>query len=259
MYRLRDLLTLLLFALFSSCSAYKSVPYLQTTQSVIMSSPNEKSYEARIVPNDMLSIIVSTSDPTVAMPFNLTNTLGNDRADNDNQSSQYIVDSDGYIDFPVVGKLRIIDMTSSEVEDLIRERLKRYLIETPVVNVRMTDFKVSVLGEVVSPGVVIIKSGKASIFEALAMVGDMTIYGQRNDVKLVRESSSGEKMVVTLDLNDVDIVNSEYYYLCQNDIIYVSPNKTQGNSSVVGSSKTLWVSASTAIISITSLILTLVL
>lgn len=132
--------------------------------------------------------------------------------------------------------------------------MKDYLKETPIVTVRMTNYKISVLGEVSRPGSFTISNEKVNIFEALAMAGDMTIYGIRDQVKLIREDAEGKRNIYTLDLNKADVITSPYYYLQQNDILYVTPNKTKAKNSDIGNSTTLWFSATSIIVSIASLL-----
>ena len=178
------------------------------------------------MPKDLLTITVNTTDPETAAPFNLTVATA---VSNQNRSltsqpvlQQYLVDNKGNIDFPVLGSLHIGGLTKSEAENLIREKLKTYITEVPIVNVRMANYKISVMGEVTKPGSFVITNEKVNLFEALAMAGDMTIYGQRDNVKLIREDAQGHREIIPLNLNDASIVLSPYYYLQQNDVIYVT-------------------------------------
>ncbi|KAA6335300.1 hypothetical protein EZS27_016456 [termite gut metagenome] len=150
--------------------------------------------------------------------------------------------------------LHIGGLTKEESEALIREKLKPYITETPIVTVRMINYKISVIGEVNRPNTFVIANEKINLFEALAMAGDMTIYGMRNNVQLIRENSNGGREIVTLNLNNAAIVTSPYYYLQQNDILYVVPNKTKAKSSDIGVSTTLWISTTSILVSIANLI-----
>ncbi len=142
---------------------------------------------------------------------------------------------------------------------MIRERLSAYITnETPVVTVRMPNFAISVVGEVNRPGQFTISKEKVNIFEALALAGDMTIYGVRDNVKLIREDAAGHKEYHSLNLNDARIVFSPYYQLQQNDIVVVTPNKTKAKNSGIGSETTLWFSATSILISIASLIVNII-
>ena len=245
--------------ILASCSSYKQVPYLQNAAIVNTSEP-QPLYDAKIMPKDLLTITVNTTDPEAAAPFNLTvqSSINAARTTTLTQQptlQQYLVNNEGNIDFPVWGTLHIGGLTKSEAEDLIREKLKPYLRETPIVTVRMTNYKISVLGEVARPGTFTVSNEKVNVLEALAMAGDMTIWGMRNNVKLVREEATGKREIVYLDLNDADIVTSPYYYLQQNDIIYVTPNETKAKNSDIGQSTTLWLSATSILISMVNLLI----
>ena len=219
-------------------------------------------YDAHIRPKDLLTITVNTTDPEAAAPFNLTV----QSAANSNLTQwvtqqaalqQYLVDNQGNIDFPVLGELHLGGLSMNEAESMIREKLQPFLKETPIVTVRMVNYKISVLGEVAKPGTFIINNEKVNVLEALAMAGDMTIWGLRDNVKLVREEEDGKRNIVVLDLNRADIVKSPYYHLQQNDILYVSPNKTKAKNSDTGQSTSLWVSATSILVSIASLLVTI--
>ena len=121
----------------------------------------------------------------------------------------------------------------------------------------MVNYKISVLGEVANPGTFTVSNEKVNVLEALAMAGDMTVYGIRENVKLVRENANGERLIQTLNLNDANLVRSPYFYLQQNDILYVSPNKTKARNSDIGNSTTLWISATSILVSIASLLVTI--
>ena len=256
----RLLLLLALPLLLAGCTSYKSVPYLQNPEAVNGYEGALPLYDAKIMPKDLLSITINTSDPQAAAPFNLTvQTPLNAALTNINTTTQptlqqYLVNNKGEIDFPVIGTLQVGGLTKDEAEDLIRERLRPYLKEEPIVTVRMANYKISVLGEVARPGSFTISNEKVNVLEALAMAGDMTIYGVRDDVKLIREDINGRREIINLNLNNAEIVTSPYYYLKQNDILYVTPNETKAKNSDIGNSTTLWFSATSILVSIASLL-----
>ena len=220
--------------LLAACTSYKNVPYLQNPEAVNDLEGTLPLYDAKIMPKDLLSITVNTTtQPTL---------------------QQYLVNNSGEIDFPVIGTLRVGGLTKNEAESLIRERLRPYLKEAPIVTVRMANYKISVLGEVARPGSFTIGNEKVNVLEALAMAGDMTIYGVRDNVKLIREDESGKRGIINLDLNNAGIVTSPYYYLKQNDILYVTPNETKARNSDIGNSTTLWVSSISILVSIAGLL-----
>ena len=250
---------LLFVAVLASCTAYKSVPYLQNVDQVELEK--KPLYDAKIMPKDLLTITVNTTDPEAAAPFNLTvQTVLN--AQSKSTYSQpalmmYLVDNEGMIDFPVLGRLKVGDLTKTQAEELIRQGLKPYLKEVPIVNVRMANYKISVLGEVARPGTFSISNEKVNIFEALALAGDMTVWGVREDVKLIREDSNGERQVISLNMNDAEVINSDYYYLQQNDVVYVTPNKVKARNSDIGSATSLWLTAGSMLVSISSLLVSI--
>lgn len=242
----------------ASCGSVKNIAYLQNSDEINF----EKSrflYDARIMPKDQLSISVNTTTPEASLPFNLL--LQNEYTQGQRMTSAgvlmpYLVDNDGYITFPVIGRLKVGGLTKSEAEKLIFEKIRPYMAESenPVVTVRMSSYSVSVLGEVARPGSFQVSREKITILEALAQAGDLTIYGVRDKVKLIREDITGKKQIVNLNLNDANLVNSPYYYLQQNDVVYVEPNKVKAQNSKVGQTTTLWFSATSILISLTSLL-----
>ncbi len=244
--------------LFAACST-KDVAYFQNSDYVNLSASRQL-YDARIMPKDVLTITVSASDETAALPFNLTVATPmsvNTRSSYSQATLQsYLVDNNGMIDFPKLGKIKVGGLTKSEAETVICNGIRPYMNESenPIVTVRMINYKISVIGEVNRPGMYTVSNEKISILEALAQAGDLTIYGVRDNVKLIREDANGEKAIHVLDLNDANIINSPYYYLQQNDIVYVEPNKVKAQNSSVGSMTTLWFSATSILISLTSLL-----
>ena len=238
--------------LLAGCSAYKKVPYLQDSEMIETLQRTHSMYDAKIMPKDLLTISVNCTDPEAAAPFNLT--VQSSAGGGQSNLQQYLVDNDGNINFPVLGILQVGGMTKGEAENLIREKLGDYLKETPIVTVRMTNYKISVLGEVNAPGMFTISNEKVNVFEALALAGDLTIWGMRDNVKLIREDASGQREVICLNLNKTDILTSPYYYLQQNDIIYVTPNKNKAKSSDIGQNTTLWFSGVSIIVSIVNLL-----
>jgi polysaccharide export outer membrane protein len=261
MKHIKLLFGLLVVTLFlTGCGSSKNVAYFQNSDTVNLEA-SRMLYDARIMPKDMLTITVSTTDPEAAVPFNLTVATVQSMSLRSNSTSQatlqtYLVDNEGNIDFPLVGRMHLGGLTKSEAEQLILQKIKPFMSETenPIVTVRMINYKISVIGEVARPGMFTVANEKISILEALAQAGDLTIYGVRDRVKLIREDSTGKKEIHVLNLNDANIINSPYYYLQQNDIVYVEPNKVKSQNSSVGSMTTLWFSATSILISLTSLL-----
>ena len=244
--------------LFAACQSYKKVPYLQDAEVVLYGVQNEQLYDAKIMPKDLLTIVVSCTSPELAAPFNLTvaTSTGLSTTSISAQSvlQQYLVDNEGKVDFPVLGELKLGGLTKKQAEQMIVEKLKPYIKETPIVTVRMVNYKISVIGEVARPGTFTISNEKVNLLEALAMAGDMTVYGLRDDIKLIREDANGKQEIIPLDLNKAETILSPYYWLQQNDIVYVTPNKAKARNSDIGNSTSLWFSATSILISIASLL-----
>ena len=250
-------LALMLF-LITSCGS-SNVAYIQNSDSIAYDN-SRFLYDAKIMPKDQITISVNTVNPEASTPYNLLlqnsyqqgSSVGNSRG----TLMPYLVDNDGFINFPVIGRLKVGGLTKSECENLILEKIRPYMAaaENPVVTVRMSSYSVSVLGEVARPGSFQVGREKITILEALAQAGDLTIYGVRDKVKLIREDATGKKEIHTLDLTNANIVTSPYYYLQQNDIVYVEPNKVKAQNARVGNMTTLWFSATSILISLTSLL-----
>ena len=257
----RNLWLLLLPFLLTACQSYKKVPYFQNVEVVNEAEQQEKLYDAKIMPKDLLTIVVSCTNPELAIPFNLTvaSNAGIAVSTSSYVTTQpvlqpYLVDNEGNINFPVLGELKLGGLTKREAEQLIIDKLKPYMKETPIVTVRMVNYKISVIGEVTRPGTFTISNEKVNLLEALAMAADMTVYGLRDNVKLIREDANGKQQIVTLDLNKAETILSPYYWLQQNDIVYVTPNKAKARNSDVGNSTSLWFSATSILVSIVSLL-----
>ena len=245
--------------LLTSCSSVKNVAYLQNSDMVDLSE-SRVLYDAHIMPKDQITISVNTTTPEVSLPFNLLlqNTYQQARSISTSGGTlmPYLVDNDGYINFPILGSLKVAGLTKSECERMILEKIRPYMAatENPVVTVTMASYSISVLGEVSRPGSYQVGREKISILEALAQAGDLTIYGVRDRVKLIREDATGQKEIHVLNLNDAGIINSPYYYLQQNDIVYVEPNKVKARNSSVGATTSLWFTATSIVISLASLL-----
>ncbi|MDL2264892.1 polysaccharide biosynthesis/export family protein [Parabacteroides sp. OttesenSCG-928-G07] len=256
-------LILLMTLLVSSCGSRKNIVYLQDlethNQEVIT---NE--YEIKVHRDDMLSIMVNSQNPELALPFNMPTVSYQLGTAGGNVSQQrvlgYLVDADGNIDFPILGKLHVEGLTRRQLVQLIKEKLiSEDLIKDPIVTVEFRNFKVSVIGEVNNPGSFNISSERVTLLDALSMAGDLTIYGKRDRVVVIREDGN-ERTIGYHDLRSADIFTSPYYYLQQNDIIYVEPNKSKAGQSNINqnNSVSVWISGLSFISSMVVLVLNLV-
>lgn len=250
-----SLLSLLLLA---SCTSYKKVPYLQNSSEWAKMEQAIAVHEPRIMPGDLLNILVTNPDnPMTSMSYNLVSPSDVSRTmsvQSQPTLHDYLVDADGCVTIPNIGKVQVAGKAISEAEQLVFEKAKGAFASTPVVVVRFVNFKISVLGEVTAPGTFTIKTGKVTLLEALALARDLTIYGQRENVKIVREAADGKRTIAEVDLNDASLLASPYYYLQQNDVVYVTPNESKAKNSDIGSSTSLWFSGTSILISLASLL-----
>lgn len=253
---------LVLGLFFVSCSSIKNIPYISNSDSY-QAADGVALPEARIMPKDQLMIFVySPNDIDAVKQFNFAvrgqfmKNDGTDRAYGYATRIAYIVDNEGNIDFPLVGKVNLLGMTKKEAINSITEKIRPFLQESTevIVTIWFAEYPVSVFGEVNKPGTFNITSERVTVLEALAMAGDMTIYGQRNNVKLIRTGLDGEKEIHELDFTDANILNSPYYYMQQQDILYVEPNDVKKQNAEVGQTTTLWFRGVSIFVSIGSLL-----
>lgn len=252
---------LMLTATLGGCTSYQKSLYLQHEE-VLNESTKGQLYDFRIIPKDELTIIVSTTDPEASAPFYRKIGQSKEGGNSSNIGNNakllaYLVDNNGYIDFPVLGMVKVMGLSNRECEALLREKLQPYLKEVPNVTVRTSNYKFSVLGEVNSPGTYTTDAEKVTIFEALAQAGDMTLFSIRDDVQLLREDSTGVRRVYHINLNEADVAQSPYFYLQQNDVIYVKPTKAKVRTNTFNSNASMWITILSVITSVTSLVLAL--
>ena len=226
----------------TSCVSRQELVYFQDEVLTDAQANFNKGFTIKFKPDDLLTIDVSSLDPEAARPFNLPAVSYNNSvidAQGRLKMQTYLVDLNGNIEFPVLGTVKIGGLSRSEANAMLKEMLSEY-IKNPIVNIRLANFTITVLGEVNRPGTFLIQDERISLSEAIGLAGDMTIYGRRDNVFLIREID-GEKRYAKLDLTSVNVVNSPNYYLTQNDVIYVEPNNarmrqsnfTQNNSLIV--------------------------
>jgi len=211
----------------SSCATRDKIAYFQD-EKIGNYTQVELFYDLIYQPNDMLTIDVTALDPETVRPFNLASvpfstSLVDSRTNFRMQT--YIVDKNGNIEFPVLGTVKIGGLSRKEATELLKSKISQY-VKDPLVNIRITNFTVTVLGEVNRPGSYIIQDEKVTLTEALGMAGDLTIYGKRNNILLVREIEGLKKFSI-IDLTSVKSLSTSTFGLKQNDIIYVEPNNTK--------------------------------
>ena len=226
---MRVILVTLIFGVLlnlTGCVSYKElrsfegVPAQNTYQEEI-----DNRQELLIQPKDLLRIDVESVDPAAAAPFNLQDQAQGGSAQASPLNIQffqgYLVDDDGFVDLPLLGRVEAAGQTLESLQFLVRGRLREYLVD-PVVNVRYLNFKVTILGEVFNPGVITMPNSRVTILDAIGMAGDLTDYANRDNILLVREED-GVRTYNRISLQSDNIFSSEYYYLKQNDFIYVDP------------------------------------
>lgn len=262
---IQNLRLLLLFSvviLFSACNSTKNITYLEGVESLSADTliHSKQQFSATIKPNDLLKIVVSGSEAAETyIPFNILTAVpySQNAVQSQPMLQNYLVDSKGSIDFPVLGKLPVVGLTTDAVTKIVTEKLKPYLKGDLVVTVRFSNYKISVLGEVNKPGAYTVNDENINVLQALSMAGDLTLYGRRDVVKILREGPDGQKSITTLNLNDKNLIFSPYFYLEQGDVVYIEPNKTKAKGSDVGSATGILISVASVIIGVASLIVTI--
>ncbi|MEJ5961323.1 polysaccharide biosynthesis/export family protein [Pedobacter immunditicola] len=223
--------------IFSSCGTTKNVPYFQdislAEQSVLGNTTVFT--EPKIQPDDIVSISIFTIDPTTSMVVNQVGTQAVNSSGGQvsalaatQATAGFLVDKNGEIDLSVVGRVKIAGLTTFEARDVLKEKAS-IVYKNPNVQVRFANFKVTVLGEVGRPATYTIPNEKVSVLDALGLAGDLTIFGRRENVLLIRDNN-GKKEFARLNLNSTEMFTSQYFFLRQNDVLYVEPNKGKAAS-----------------------------
>ena len=253
----------------ASCNpqTYKKINYLQDVSNNMSMSMNVNR-GIIIQPQDQLSIIVTSRDPKMAVPFNLSvsNFYTGSELTVSGGSSQritgYVVSNEGDINFPSLGTLHVAGLNRWELQDLIKDSLAESgLLKDAVVTVEFLNFKVSVLGEVTAPGTYSVTGDKITILQALALARDLTIYGQRENVQVIREQN-GKRQIYVMDLTNSGIFDSPAYYLQQNDVVYVTPSKVRAGQGEINEnyfkSGSFWISLASISATMATLIINIV-
>lgn len=241
---------LIICLILSSCVSNKKIVYFQGVEGVIDDS---KVLEVKIQPNDNLLILVSSPKVEVSDIFNAVNMGETGRATQESLALQgYIVDQEGYINFPILGPVKLGGLTKNEAIRVLENKVSEYVVDATV-NIRFLNFRVTVLGEVNKPGVYTVTNEVISIPEALGLAGDMTIHGRRNNVLICREVN-GKKEFHRIDMTSTDVFRSPNYFLQQNDIVYIQPNKAKSSGAGYNQSLPIWTSIFSTIITIIALV-----
>lgn len=254
-------IAMVLAVVMSSCSTQKnSLTYFENIKGFESGNIASSKYSVKILPNDELFITVTSLVPEATVAYNLPLSnpamVENLQLTTQPQQQTYIVDPYGDIDMPVIGKIHVEGLTTQQIKQKIMTEISSE-VEEPIVRVELVNFRVNVLGEVKNPCAINVKRERYSILDALADAGDLTEYGERSNVLLVREVG-GEKEYHHLNLNDASLLSSPYFYLQQNDVIYVEPNEIKKDNSKYNQNNSFKVSVISTIVSACSVIASLV-
>ena len=226
--------------LITSCGSRKEIVYFQNARD-FETLVNTDTFTPTFKVNDIVSIYVSTYNLDAVKPFNLVRLTG------EGNEIDYLIDKDGFIDYPVLGKIKLVGLTVEQAKEVFKEKLKDYLVD-PIINIRILNFRVTVDGAVNNPGTYQISGERITILEALGLAGGLNIKGRRDNVLIVRDFN-GTKTFTRIDLTTKEFVNSPVYYLTQNDFVYVEPNKSGISESVIDSRTSITISIITFIAS----------
>lgn len=248
-----NVILMLVIFILSSCASAKreDVVYFQDTGNFETLVDNNKS-ATKFKIDDLVSIHISSLDPEASVPFNLFR--GQSEGGFRPEQVDYLIDQDGMIDFPVIGKIKIEGLSPDELRIMLREFLSDYL-KDPIINIRLRNFTVTCLGAVTRPGTYPVDGERITILEALGLAGDMTIRGVRTNVLVIRDFD-GTKVYTRIDLTSQDMTKSPVYYLTQNDVIYVEPNKSGIKETVLDQRATIYVTLLSLLVTSTVLIIT---
>lgn len=249
--RISVLLLSLVVFFISSCASKKEVVYFQNASS-FETLVNKNDFSPKFKVDDLVSIYISTLDNEASVPFNLFR--GSSEGGIRPEQVDYLVDENGEIDFPVIGKLKIAGLSPEEVRVYLRAKLSDYL-KDPIINIRLRNFTVTILGEVNSPGTYPVSGERITVLEALGLASDLTIKGMRDNVLVIRDFD-GTKVYTRIDLTKKEALSSPVYYLTQNDVVYVEPNKSAITSSSLDNRATIAISIASVLITSSVLLLT---
>lgn len=256
-------LLILVGVFLSACNAPKKVLYFQDTAAFEQDSII-RDYDFKIQPDDQFSIVVNSKFPELSLPYNLpivTYQMGSSGSlSGSQQLLGYIVDADGNINFPQLGIIKAAGLSRAELAEYIQNRLKTEgHIKDAVVTISPMNYRISVMGEVTRPGSYSFSTDRISLLDALSLAGDLTIYGKRDRVAVIREVD-GVRSIQYLDLKSKTIFESPYFYLQPKDIVYVEPNKRKSGMSEINqnNSASIWISISATLVSVATLIISII-
>lgn len=236
-----------------SCGSKKNVVYFQDASDYeTIVSDNSRTNAFKV--DDVVRINVSTLDPVASTPFNIFSGAQIEGGGQRAEQLDYIVDKNGEIDFPVIGSIKIVGLTPEETKDVLTQKLQPYL-KDPIINIRLRNFTVTVLGQVNRPGTYQVNGEQITVLEAIGLAGDIDIKGKRTNVLVIRDFN-GTKVYTRIDLTTKNLLSSPVYYLTQNDVVYVEPNKSAITQSSLDSRTNIAISLASLVITSTILLIT---
>ncbi|MBC7439002.1 MAG: polysaccharide biosynthesis/export family protein [Flavobacterium sp.] len=246
-------LLLLFLILLSSCGSRKDIVFYQNSESAKEISSN---FESRFKCDDMLRIFINTKDTEASLAFNLpvVSTILAKGGIGQLDYQSYLINNLGFIEYPILGKIKVAGLTKLELINYLKQQFKPYLKSDPIININILNYRISVTGEVAKPGSFNVNSERISLPEALALAGDLTIFGKRSNIIVLRDIN-GVKTINRIDITKTDFINSEFYYLTQNDVVYVEPNKTRVNASAIGPNASIIISGLSLLITVVALLI----
>ena len=254
MIKIKEYIILVLILIgASSCVSKKDIVYFSKDQ---LSESTNNNYSLVLKPDDLLQITVSSDDIESAQPFNLpvvTFSASTNAVVGTPKQQSYLIDSNGEISFPVLGKIKLAGLTREQAVKLFERKLIPDLLKKPIITIRIVNFKVTVEGDVKNPGTFTIPNERVTIMEAIGLAGDLNISGQRNNVLVIREEN-GKKTSYRVDLTSMKTLNSPVYYLQQNDFVYIEPNNSKVQSASYNPNYSVLISISSVLISLISIL-----
>jgi polysaccharide biosynthesis/export protein len=219
----------------TSCRSYKDIPYFTDfPDTSYRTSVQTQAFKSPVIkPDDLLNITIETIDPEITALLNsanaVTQSVGSSVSPQMQTVSGYLVDKNGEVELPFAGKLKLAGYTTIEAREVVRTAMAKF-VKDPMVNIKFSNFKVTVMGEVTRPAIYIMPTEKVTLFDALSQAGDLTIFGRRENVLVIRDTLDDQKTMIHLNLNSKNIINSPYFYLQPNDVVYVEPNEAKAAS-----------------------------
>ena len=248
MQKVSKIVLAIIVLLLTSCASRKDIVYFQNDE-VDQSKIN---YKTIFKSGDLLQINISALDIEAVKPFNLNSSSTANTNTSETTQHSYLINNDGYIDYPILGKIKLVNLTRSEAIDLLKNKLSPDYIKNPTVNIKITNFSITVLGDVKSPGRFTIPNERISVIEAIGLAGDLNMSGIRT-IEVKREEDNQIK-TYKLDLRSNKVFNSPAFYLQQNDVVYIEPNRASSQDAAYNKNTGLFISIGSILISLITIL-----